>query len=105
MHPRGGRVAVRTIVQAGAFALALIGIADPARGQAALDQPAVVPPVLEQRLEVAYPAGAEGNESVVLTITVARDGTVQSVEVDTGNEPFASAAKAAALDFRFEPAK
>lgn len=51
-----------------------------------------------------YPDGAQGEAVVLLELTVGRDGTVRYVSVESGPEPFASAALQAALDFRFEPA-
>ena len=53
---------------------------------------------------VAYPEGAEGDASVTLVLTIGKDGQVQLAEVETGAEPFASAAKEAAASWRFEPA-
>lgn len=65
--------------------------------------PILIPPQLQGSPEVAYPAGAEGNAEVILVITVRKDGSVSDVQVASGNEPFASAASKAALDFRFQP--
>jgi TonB family protein len=53
---------------------------------------------------VAYPAGAHGEAVVVLEVVVAPDGTVTSVRVLAGAEPFLAVAMAAAPSFRFDPA-
>ncbi|HEX6272454.1 MAG TPA: TonB-dependent receptor [Polyangiaceae bacterium] len=55
--------------------------------------------------EVPYPEGAEGDALVVLELIVAKDGTVTTVEVLEGAEPFAGHAKTAALGWSFEPAR
>lgn len=65
--------------------------------------PVLVPPQIQGAPEVAYPAEAEGNAEVILVLTVRKDGTVSDVQVANGNEPFASAASKAAIDFRFQP--
>lgn len=65
---------------------------------------AIVRPRLESPADVPYPAGAEGDADVVLRLTIAKDGTVGAADVDAGDEPFASAAKGAALGWRFSPA-
>ncbi len=87
--------------------LALLGGASLARSAAAappVTAPAVVPPRLDPAPVMAYPKGAEGDADVTLVLTIARDGQVRSAEVETGVEPFASAAKEAAASWRFEPA-
>jgi TonB family protein len=66
--------------------------------------PELVPPRLTESVTVPYPEGATGNAMVTLKVVVNRDGTVRSVEATHGDEPFASAAVAAARNFRFEPA-
>src|SRR6476661_3101254 len=64
----------------------------------------IVPPKLLSPPEVGYPAGAAGEASVILVITVNADGSVRAARVETGDEPFASSAARAALGWRFEPA-
>jgi TonB family protein len=66
--------------------------------------PELIPPRLVEAGTVAYPEGAQGDAVVTLTLVVNRDGTVRSAEATRGDEPFASAAVAAARSFRFEPA-
>lgn len=55
--------------------------------------------------DVDYPPNAEGNAVVVLRFVVQVDGTIRDVEVLLGDEPFASAAAASALTWRFYPAR
>jgi len=64
----------------------------------------LVPPRLISSAEVAYPDGAHGDTVVRLVVTVARDGSVQVAQAVEGEEPFRSAAEAAARTWRFEPA-
>jgi TonB family protein len=64
----------------------------------------IVPPRLVSAPSIPYPAGAEGDAVVVLAITVKTDGTVRSVRVIDGEEPFLAAAVQLAPSFRFEPA-
>lgn len=68
--------------------------------------PALVPPKLVFRPEIAPPKGTapRANETVVLRIVVAVDGSVAEAKVDRGDEPWAAAALARANDLRFEPA-
>jgi len=92
----------------GAFVLAtLLSAAPPAGAQTPAPAPApapvIVPPQIQGNPEVPYPAGAEGDAEVLLILTIQKDGTVKSVEVAQGQEPFASAAKEAAIYFRFQP--
>jgi TonB family protein len=54
---------------------------------------------------LTYPAGGQGQAEVLLELIVGRDGTVRSASVESGPEPFASAALEAVRDFRFEPAR
>jgi TonB family protein len=61
-------------------------------------------PTLLSDASVAYPSGATGDATVVLTITVNADGSVRSAAAAEANEPFSSVAVRAALGFRFEPA-
>src|SRR5258706_7647394 len=54
--------------------------------------PALSPPALLSSSEVPYPATATGDAIVLLTLTIAPDGTVRSAVATEGNEPFASRA-------------
>ncbi|XXX80090.1 TonB-dependent receptor [Sorangium sp. So ce134] len=65
---------------------------------------ALVPPKPLTPLGADYPAGAHGDATVRLVLTVNADGTVRSAVAEEGSEPFASAAVAAATSFRFAPA-
>jgi len=65
--------------------------------------PTVAPKPISD-LDVAYPAGARGEASVILTLTVERDGTVSAATPNAVAEPFSSLAVAAAKNWRFEPA-
>jgi len=75
-----------------------------AMARPAAPQPELVLPRIDPMPEVAYPDGAEGDAEVVLVLVIARDGRVRSVEVERGEEPFASTAKQAATAFQFTPA-
>jgi TonB family protein len=66
--------------------------------------PALVPPSVAQVTEVPYPTGASGDAEVTLILVIDVDGSVRSAEVQTGSEPFASAARTAATAWRFSPA-
>lgn len=65
----------------------------------------LTPPVAQTSTDVPYPAGAEGDAKVVLELVVERDGRVSSARVVEGAEPFAAQARAAALGWRFSPAR
>lgn len=67
-------------------------------------QPELVLPRISPMPEVVYPEGAEGDAEVVLVLVIARDGRVRGVDVERGEEPFASAAKQAAMTWQFTPA-
>ncbi len=64
----------------------------------------VVPPRPLAPIQSAYPEGAEGNAFVVVAVTVAIDGSVQSARVVEGGEPFAGRALESASASRFVPA-
>ena len=79
--------------------------AAPERGAAAA-KPAsavIVPPQLRSEATAPYPAGASGEAVVVVTVTVNVDGSVRAASAEP-NEPFSSAAVAAAKGFHFAPA-
>ncbi len=64
----------------------------------------LVPPRRTDSAPVPYPAGGNGDASVVLTLVVDAQGAVTDVHVTRGNPPFAAAAAAAVRAWRFEPA-
>ncbi|RYZ09905.1 MAG: energy transducer TonB [Myxococcales bacterium] len=65
----------------------------------------LLPPVAESSTDVAYPEGAEGDSSVELELVISKEGAVVSASVVQGEEPFAAAARSAALSWRFAPAQ
>jgi hypothetical protein len=67
--------------------------------------PDLVPPSLTSAAEVPYPEGARGDAVVILTLTISRDGKVEAARATEGDEPFVSAAAAAAVTWEFEPAR
>ncbi len=97
----------RRIVASAAALAALLGVASSSRDAAAAAPQAasaVVPPRIDPPPQVAYPTGAAGDAEVILILTIDRTGKVLSADVETGAEPFASAAKQAATEWRFQPA-
>jgi TonB family protein len=76
-----------------------------AQAPASEDAPALTRPVAKAPLAVAYPDGASGDGKVVLELLLDEHGVVTGVTVVSGDEPFASAAAAAARGFQFEPAR
>ena len=88
--------------------LALL-LASPAEAQPAPAPPPAVPsgilaPKLLSDPLVPYPAGATGDVTVLLTLTVNADGTVRTVVPAEENLPFSELAVNAAMGWRFEPA-
>jgi TonB family protein len=65
--------------------------------------PVIVMPVA-RATPLGYPEGANGEASVVLELTLSREGTVTDAKAVEGDEPFASAAVTAARAWTFEPA-
>ena len=78
--------------------------AQPQPPAAPAEAPALVPPKLISDAVVAYPEGATGEATVVLTLVVDETGAVRSATAVEPNEPFSSEAEVAALSWRFEPA-
>ena len=74
----------------------------PSRSSAPTDS---TPPKALSEFSVTYPEGASGDANVVLTLTIERDGTVSAAIPSAVNEPFSTAAAAAASAWQFEPAK
>lgn len=67
--------------------------------------PDVVTPPRVLSAPVEYPMGGQGEARVALELLVDVDGSVARALLQSGEEPFASAALAAARRFRFEPAR
>jgi TonB family protein len=65
----------------------------------------VTPPAVQGTTEVPYPAGAQGDGTVVLTVDIDKDGHVSNAVVTEGTEPFAEQARRAVLTWRFAPAR
>lgn len=77
----------------------------PARAAApAAPRSTIVPPHPLTALRADYPAGGQGNHTVMLHVTVNADGTVREARVVEGADLFAEAAVTAARQWRFEPA-
>ena len=87
-------------------AIAVFVASSIAHGQPAPPRPesAVSPPVSTAPLAAAYPDGAHGDAEVTLEIVIDKTGRVTSAKAVTGDEPFASAAIAAASGWFFSPA-
>ena len=66
--------------------------------------PAVVPPSPASPQDVAYPAAAAGDATVVLTLVVEKDGHVSRATAEGPASPFTEAAEAAARAWTFQPA-
>src|SRR6185369_158614 len=66
--------------------------------------PVLVPPRPLTSLTADYPAGAEGDASVILVVAIEIDGHVSSARPESGSEPFTTAAVVASSAWRFEPA-
>lgn len=64
----------------------------------------IVPPRLISSITAPYPAGAEGDASVLLAVSVGATGNVDDVRVLEGVEPFATAAIESMKNARFVPA-
>lgn len=88
--------------RAASFGIAVVLTCAFVRAQTA---PALTPPTAQTSTDVPYPAGAEGEATVVLELVVEKDGSVSSASVVSGDEPFAEQARSAALAWRFAPAQ
>jgi TonB family protein len=65
----------------------------------------VTPPAAESSTDVPYPAGAQGDATVLLDVDIDKDGHVSSAVVSEGAEPFAEQARRSVLEWRFTPAR
>lgn len=72
---------------------------------AAPDEPEEISLPRAVSVPVEYPNGATDDAVVVLQFVVTVDGLVKEVQVQNGDEPFASAAVSAATGWRFVPAR
>ena len=84
---------------------AATGPATPIPVPTAKAAPQLVSPPRALSTPVTYPAQAVGEQEVVLELTIARDGTVASALVISGEAPFSDAALSATTSWLFEPAK
>jgi hypothetical protein len=75
-----------------------------ARPPATPSEHTVVPPRLLEQSPVPYPAGATGDTTIVVTLTVGADGAVREATASDEREPFSSVAIASVKTWRFEPA-
>lgn len=76
-------------------------------GQPAANPPSqatLAPPRLVSDGAVPYPDGANGDATVLLTLTVNPDGTVRSAVPANDTPPFSDAAAHAALEWHYQPA-
>ena len=64
----------------------------------------LVKPRLLDSVEATYPVGAHGDAQVELAVLIGEDGRVTEVEVRSGEQPFAAAARAAVAAWKFAPA-
>jgi TonB family protein len=78
--------------------------AQPPAGEPAAAAEITAPQVIESTRAV-YPAEATGTARVVLEAVIAEDGSVSKLDVRSGDEPFASAARRAVERWRFTPAR
>ena len=69
---------------------------------AAASEPLIPPRAIST--PISYPVQAQGEQEVVLELTIAKDGSVTQALAISGEPPFSLAALAASKSFRFEPA-
>jgi TonB family protein len=65
----------------------------------------IVPPQALGPFVAAYPAGAQGDGSVILELLITAEGGVSQAHAVSGDPPFTQAAELAALSWRFKPAQ
>lgn len=78
--------------------------AEPAAVESADGAAGIVKPRLIEASQAVYPAGAQGDASVELSVTIGEDGRVSEIQVRSGEPPFDAAARAAVASWRFVPA-
>lgn len=66
--------------------------------------PVIVPPVALSTFQVAYPADAQGETSVLMELLVSASGSVAEAKILSGPEPFATVARTTAMGWLFKPA-
>ncbi len=89
----------------GALLCATVASAQPTDPIPAAEGEAIVPPRLIGTAVIEYPPGAQGNQDVVLHLSVGADGNVSEAVAIKGTEPFTGAAITAVRGLRFEPAR
>lgn len=67
--------------------------------------PSIIAPVALSDLEVPYPLGQQNEAAVIVQLLISAEGIVTEAKSISGVEPFASAAAATALQWRFSPAR
>ncbi len=96
---------LRSSVVAIACGVVFVAAARPAFAQPADDLvPAHFEGAAGARPSIPYPSDGKGDATVVLRLSIDDDGSVASAAVVRGDEPFATAARKAAIGWRFEPA-
>ncbi|MEP7123561.1 MAG: TonB-dependent receptor plug domain-containing protein [Byssovorax sp.] len=101
---RPGRRGIAARALAALVILSTVALAGRAVAAPPVAASAVVAPRIDPPPQVAYPPGASGDAEVTLILTIDKEGSVRLAEVADGAEPFASAAKQAALSWHFQPA-
>lgn len=92
------------IASSTAGASALAQTAPPTPAPTATDR-RITPPAVQGGTDVPYPAGAQGDATVLLDVEIDKEGRVSRAEVKEGAEPFAEQARQAVLEWRFTPAR
>ena len=81
----------------------LLGVACVVAAASAVAAELVKPRLLDS-VEAEYPVGAQGDAQVELVALIGEDGRVTELEVRSGEQPFADAARAAVAAWKFAPA-
>lgn len=96
------------LARVAAIVFAALFFASFARAQPAPPVPppaaSVTAPLLRSDPSVAYPDGAKGDATIILTLTINADGTVRSAIAAVPIEPFSTLAANAAMGWVFDPA-
>jgi hypothetical protein len=106
---RGSSPRCLSVVAALAAGLAAASLSETKVAAAEATEPSstlgTTPPRVLDEHAIPYPEGAHGDAVVHLVVIVAADGSVRSVEAESGAEPFLAAALAGVLAWRFYPAE